>query len=147
SNLWALHTGHLSRVSASWSRQLVLGDDIYRTYNMQALGMHTAIYSSGGLIDARNVQRLARERADSLYLGIAQVQEAMFMGLAADVFGDVVYADAYGPENPRLDSQFDVYDSVQTVLARAIDNLKGDGAGPGAADLVYGGDRTRWIKL
>ena len=55
-----------------------------------------------------------------------------------------------GALNPPLDPQLAVYDSVQTLLSRAIVNLAAHGPtnfGPGANDLSYGGNATQWTQL
>jgi hypothetical protein len=40
-----------------------------------------------------------------------------------------------------------VYTDVQALLDKAITDLDGAGEGPGAFDLVYGGDPTKWKAL
>jgi len=114
-------------------------------------GTHAAIYTSGGLVDIKKLQAGARLVGDSLYVGIAQVEEAALMGTGADLFGDLVYKQALqGVANPALDDQFFVYDSVQKVLSAAIANINSSAAGnvgPGGADLVYGGDPALWTAM
>ena len=114
-------------------------------------GTHAAIYTSGGLVDIKKLQTGARLVGDSLYVGIAQVEEGALMGTGADLFGDLVYKQALqGVANPALDDQFFVYDSVQQVLSAAIANINSSVAGnvgPGGADLVYGGDPALWTAM
>src|SRR4029078_2211662 len=103
-----------------------------------------ALHTGAGLVDMKRLQAGARLVGDSLYLGIAQVMEGALMGTGADLFGDLVYKEALqGTQNPPLDDQRFVYDSVQQVLSAGIANINSNvagNAGPGAADLVYGGD-------
>ena len=114
-------------------------------------GTHAALYTGGALVDIKKLQTGARQVGDSLYLGIAQVEEGALMGTGADLFGDLVYKEALqGKPNPVLDDQLSVYDSVQTVLSAGIANINlstPGGAGPGAADLVYGGDPALWTAM
>ena len=42
----------------------------------------------------RLLQDSARAQGDTLFLGIAQVQEALLIGTGADLFGDLVYTQA-----------------------------------------------------
>ena len=47
-----------------------------------------------------------------------------------------------------LDNRFVILGSLQTLLSTAISNLtNGAGAGPGSADLVFGGDNAKWIRV
>jgi len=114
-------------------------------------GSHAALYTGGGLVDIKNLQAGARQVGDSLYLGIAQIEEGALMGTGADLFGDLVYKEALqNTPNPVLDDQLAVYDSVQKVLSAGIANINSDvpgNAGPGAADLVYGGDTELWTAM
>jgi len=114
-------------------------------------GTHAALYTGGGLVDIKKLQTGARQVGDSLYVGIAQVMEGALMGTGADIFGDLVYKEALqGTTNPVLDDQLFVYDSVQQVLSAGIANINSNvagNAGPGAADLVYGGDPALWTEM
>jgi hypothetical protein len=114
-------------------------------------GTHAALYTGGALVDIKKLQAGARAVGDSLYLGIAQIEEGALMGTGADLFGDLVYKQALtGDANPVLDDQFFVYDSVQKVLSAGIANVNSTvpgNAGPGAADLVYGGDGSLWAPM
>ena len=114
-------------------------------------GTHAALYTGGGLVDIKKLQTGARQIGDSLYVGIAQVLEGALMVTGADIFGDLVYKEALqGTTNPVLDDQLFVYDSVQQVLSAGIANINSNvagNAGPGAADLVYGGDPALWTEM
>jgi len=114
-------------------------------------GTHAALYLGGALVDIKKLQTGARLIGDSLYLGIAQVEEGALMGTGADLFGDLVYKEALqNTPNPTLDDQLSVYDSVQKVLAAGIANINltaAGSAGPGGADLVYGGDPALWTRM
>lgn len=114
-------------------------------------GTHAALYTGGGLVDIKKLQTGARQIGDSLYVGIAQVAEGALMGTGADLFGDLVYKQALtGEQNPVLDDQLFVYDSVQQVLSAGIANINSNvagNAGPGGADLVYGGDPALWTEM
>ncbi len=114
-------------------------------------GLYAGLYGGGGLVDIRKLEAGALANSDTVFLGIAQVYEALLMGTGADLFGDIVYSQALqGTPNPQLDNQLAVYDSVQKVLSAAITNLQASGptnVGPGASDLVYGGDVSKYIPL
>ncbi len=159
SNTWALLGSDPARVAGLLTQQFLGGQaQYYSTYtysiNEQTTnGFHSAIYASGGLRDVRILQQNARQQGDTLFLGIAQVQEALLIGTAADLFGDIVYTQALtDTPNPALDRQLAVYDSVQALLSRAITNLQAfrgtaTNLGPGAADVNYGGNKDAWTRL
>lgn len=110
-------------------------------------------YTGGGLVDLRAIQQkaLAATVPDSIYLGIATVMEAYLIGTAADLWGDIPYAEAVNPVSfptPHYDGQLGIYAALQTLLDEAIVALNGaTGSGPGVNDLVYGGNKTKWLQL
>jgi hypothetical protein len=108
----------------------------------------SSVYTGGGLIDIRRVQSGARAANDRTWLGIGQVYEAFLIGSAASLWGDIPYREAASNvTKPVLDPQLQVYGDVQALLDSAIVNLNAaTGVGPQASDLVYGGDRAKWIQ-
>ena len=155
--VWAQLQSDPVRVTALWAQQM-LGTNIQYTdiYNYGVSenttnGFHAALYTGGALVDIRRLESQATASHDSLFLGTAQVMEALLMGTGADLFGDLTYTQALtGTQNPALDPQMAIYDSVQTLLSRAIVNFAATGptnVGPKAADLAYGGDPAAWTKL
>lgn len=154
-NQFIQFTGALSRLTSMWTQQMA-GTD--RQYIQQALYDITEddfsdewddFYGGGGLRDLRSIQEQATEANDLVYRGVAQVWEGLAIGMAASIWGDIPYSEAVaGVDQPALDPQLQVYDSVQAVLDRAIADLTtAQGAGPGPADFVYGGDPQRWLQL
>lgn len=156
-----LQTGSLARLTSMWTQQMA-GTD--RQYIQQALYEITeddfssewnSFYGGGGLLDIRAIQDSATAANDPIYRGIAEVWEGLVMGTVTSLWGDVPYAEAVaGVDAPALDPQAQVYDTIQAVLSRAISDLSGAGgdttggpagAGPGATDMVYGGDPARWL--
>ncbi|MEO7822311.1 MAG: SusD/RagB family nutrient-binding outer membrane lipoprotein [Gemmatimonadaceae bacterium] len=152
---WTVQTGETPRAVSMWMQQMAGTDRQYQTlgtYSITESGFETPwvyIYGGGGLVDIRKLQAGATEINDKTYLGIAQVFEALQIGTAADLYGDIPYSEAVGDvATPKLDQQLEVYAAIQTLLSSAITNLSSaTGVGPGAADLVYGGSRAKWIAL
>ena len=153
---WADYNSDLSRLSALFTQQILGAQSQYIPLYQYAIdenatnGFHSALYGSGGLVDIRKLQQRSTDAADFRMLGVAQVMEGMVIGLGADYFGDLVYKGALQGGNPTLTKQLEVYDSVQAVLSAAITNLASTAttnAGPGPADLVYGGNAARWNAL
>ena len=155
--VWAELSSDMARVSNMWTQQLIGSNlqyvDIYH-YGVSEVttnGFHAALYTGGGLVDIRRLEQQTAAAHDSVFHGVAEVLEALLMGTGADLFGKLTYTHALTSEqNPPLDDQLAIYDSVQVLLSRAIVELGATGptnAGPGAADLAYGGNKTQWIKL
>ncbi|NUO63071.1 MAG: SusD/RagB family nutrient-binding outer membrane lipoprotein [Gemmatimonadaceae bacterium] len=109
------------------------GDDYTSTFN--------GTYASGGLVDIRKIEDDARAAGDRIFLGVAQVWEAIDMGNAATLWGDIPYREAANASiaNPHFDPEAQVYGDVQQLLDSAIANLTtNQGLGPQAYDLIYG---------
>lgn len=143
-------TGDNNRVLSLFVQQMAgtgrqwAGFDQY-TYTENDFGWDS-YYNSGGLVDLRKVQEKAK--SDKLFLGIAQVWEALIVSQIADIWGDIPYSEALSADKPepKLDKQVAVYAALQSLLDNAITNLNAGGAGPGAADLIYGGDKAKWLQ-
>ena len=105
-------------------------------------------YAGGGLVDIKQVEADATTSGDDVWLGIAKIWEAFTVGTISDMWGDVPYSEAVsGKKDPVLDQRFAILANLQTVLDQAIVELGGSGAGPGDADLVFGGDPAKWTKV
>jgi len=112
-----------------------------------------SVYAGGGLVDIKQVEALAQASGDSSWLGIAKIWEALTVGTASSMWGDIPYSEAIsGNTSPALDQRFVILASLQTVLDQAIAELtNGSGSGPGTADLVFGNkaaaaQKAVWIK-
>jgi len=146
-----------ARVTGLWVQQFSGGNIQYQalyTYDISEQttnGFHQGVYLGGGLVDIRKLEEQTLAAHDSVFLGQAQVMEALVMGEAASMFGDLTYSQALTSTlNPPLDKQLDIYAAIQTLLTTAIDNLSKTGPtnfGAGDADLAYGGDPVKWTKL
>ena len=80
--------------------------------------------------DVRSIESSAAADGDNVYLGVAEVLEAIQIGWGADIWGDIPYSDAAGANTtPKYDSQLAVYDALQTLLDKAITDLAGAGNG------------------
>ena len=154
---WSLLQSDMVRVTSMWAQQLLGTNlqyvDIYNYGVSEDVtnGFQAGLYTGGGLVDIRRVESQSLTSNDTLFHGIALVMEALIMGTGADLFGNLTYKEALtGEQNPALDPQLSIYDSVQTLLSRAIIEMKATGptnVGPASADLAYGGDPALWTKL
>lgn len=157
--IWQYHASELTRLSQLWSQHAAGNAQQYLDYARYEIDesvtntQHSGLYGAGGLVDVRQLQASVDEAGDDLFLGIAQVQEALLVSVGADFFGDLVYSEALrGDEapDPPLDEQLAVYDALLALLDEAIANMASTAptsVGPGEADLAYGGDAELWTKL
>ncbi|HYK82149.1 MAG TPA: SusD/RagB family nutrient-binding outer membrane lipoprotein [Gemmatimonadales bacterium] len=147
-------TGDLARSACMWMQQCAgvdrqyAGRELYNTTSTDFDTFFIAVYTGGGLIDIRAIEADAAAAGDSVYVGVGKVLEAIDVGLAADLWGDIPYSDAVGANpTPRYDTQQAVYAALLTVLDQAISELAGPGSGPGQVDLWYFGDKPSWTEL
>jgi hypothetical protein len=149
------YTSDLARTVCVWMQQCGGTDRQYRQLGLYQYGEDAyngpfgQVYTGGGLLDIRTIQQVADTAKDNVYGGIGRVLEALTVGLAADVWGDIPYSQAVSDTiSPALDPQEQVYAAVQAKLDTAITLLTaGTGAGPDGADLFYGGDKAKWLRL
>jgi starch-binding outer membrane protein, SusD/RagB family len=152
--------GQLARFAVEYTQQVAgfsrqqIGYDLYQAkpidvdpYFGAIYGTNNTLNGGGGLLDIHKVQQLARKKNDSLMIGIAKVYEAMYMGLAADQFGDIPYREAADSTNlhPKFDNQLQIYADLQAQLDSAITIfLPASGptnlgpTAPVVSELVYG---------
>lgn len=155
-NISVVLSGPAVRLTEMWAQRMAGTDRQYLSYgNYEGVTesvfdvMWQVIYDGGGLVDIRKIEAAAVTTNDRTYLGIARIFEAMLVGTATSLWGDVPYSEVVsGAAVPTLDPQVDVYASVQTVLDNAIADLTAnEGVGPGPTDLSFGGDRAKWIAV
>jgi hypothetical protein len=84
-------------------------------------------------------------------LAIAQILSAYNLAMLTDLMGDIPYTEAMQPGviyQPKIDKQEAIYAEVFTFLDGAIANLNKTTTFPsiGTQDLIYKGDKAKWIK-
>ena len=120
----------------------------YVISNSSFNGNFNGLYTGGGLVSIRAAEASADADADPVYRGVLEVLEAMQIGWGADIWGDIPYSDAAGANpTPKFDAQMAIYDALQTLLDKAITDLGASSPGPGAADFLFGGNKTKWTQL
>jgi hypothetical protein len=99
------------------------------------------------------------------YSGIAKLETAYTFSMATDLWGDVPYSEAVQGfdekgvlkiPQPRYDAQMDIYLGNSAKGIKSLLNLVREGLvdislpssqKPGADDLVYGGDLSKWTRF
>jgi hypothetical protein len=153
-NIFGQQEGPVAMIVCEWMQQcagvngrFVDQQGVYSISAGSFDGSFSSIYTAGGLGQIKRVEGLADDASDKLYKGVTEVLEAMNMMFAADIWGDVPYSDAVAnTTTPKFDAQLTIYDDLLKLLDQAIADMNAGGAGPGAYDLVYGGDKTKWTQ-
>ena len=156
--LTVIQTGDLARLLSMWvqsmagtQRQYSILDNYQ--FDQDAFSPDWSLtYTGGGLIDIRSLESQALEVGDTLYAGMGYVLEALTVGTAADVWGDIPYSQAVSDSivTPALDPQQEVYAAIQAKLDTAVAFLQCASptcVGPDGVDLFYGGDPAPWLEL
>jgi Starch-binding associating with outer membrane len=90
------------------------------------------------------------------YSGIARILMAYSLQLAVDLWGSVPYSQAFhgNLENQNLHPAFDndkaLYDTIASLINVGTAQLNNTDQGnlvPGAEDVIYGGNVSKWIKF
>ena len=140
---------HVNRITGMYSGQLVgftsLYSNIYQ-YNLTADEMNdewNAAYV-GATTNLRHIREAAPD--DKLLVGISKVVEANAIGTMAILMGGVPYSEIGGEiEDPKFDTQKTVIASLTSLLDAAITDLTGATTRNESFDVVFGGDKDKWI--
>ncbi|MBS1950537.1 MAG: hypothetical protein OJF59_000726 [Cytophagales bacterium] len=137
--MWSGYFSGEDRQYLGLSNYVTSGQD----YDVEWVSIYTSLF--------KNTQLLKQNAAPSnnfVSVGIAQVMEAMSIGLAADMWGDVPYSQITrypAVSTPKFDNQATVYASAQALLDSAIANLASTGSAPG--DFMLGGSKSAWTAV
>jgi hypothetical protein len=148
----------LFRYSAIWSQQITAQagrqTENYSLYNLadtEVNGVWRTIWYSGILADTEELLKANPATTHPHYFGIAKVIKAFSYSLLVDFWGDIPFSEALqGTSNvqPAIDDDATVYPQLIILLDEAIVHLKATSGliAPGAADYIYGGNASKWIK-
>ncbi|MCY7352646.1 MAG: SusD/RagB family nutrient-binding outer membrane lipoprotein [Cytophagaceae bacterium] len=99
-----------------------------------------------------NLIELAKQDPKNVnILSMARILRVIEMGVLTDVYGDVPYSEAgygalTGTFSPKYDAQKDIYAGMLKELEEAGTALSTTAYIPKTADLVFGGDMTKWKR-
>ena len=123
------------------SRYFITEQDVNTFWNQN--------FTGAGLANLRNAQAQARATNDQRLLGMLLVVEALRIGTATSIWGDIPYSEAItDATTPRLDPQQQVYAALQARLDTAITALRSVPATAPAfpQDVIYQGNAARWLR-
>lgn len=107
---------------------------------------------TGILRNADYLYKRAKEEGNPYYQGIAALIKAWNMTCLVDNFNDVPYSEALRYpeiEKPHFDDGESVYAEAMKLFDEAITLLSSTNPikGPTSDDYVYGGSKSKWLKL
>jgi hypothetical protein len=144
-SLFTQQTTGVANQSANYTLYNLTPDDVDNMWNA---GFYAAIMSN-----CDTMIKIAVSEGQLHYAALGMILMATNLGQVTDFWGDVPYSEAFQGLNntsPTYDKQQALYDSLHSLLDRAITYLSSDdGAAfqPGTGDdLMYGGDLDMWIK-
>ncbi len=152
-NIFGEQEGPVAMLICEWMQQcagtagrFVEVQGTYTITNNSFDGSFSSIYTAGGLLAIKDAETRADAIPDKQYRGVLEVLEAMDVLFGADNWGSIPYREAVASSAPAFDGQLQIYDDLLKLLDQAIADLNGSGNGPGAYDLVYGGDKVKWTQ-
>ena len=113
-------------------------------------GSWNTLYSIITNIDVLIDQATANEQF--MYAGVGKVLKAYTTSMMVDLWGDIPYSEynqfKEGVRQPAFDDDAQIYPQLIALLDEGIADIQNPApqAKPGADDLVYKGNATRWIK-
>ncbi len=107
-------------------------------------------YYTGPMVNLKLMIRIAEEDGNMPhYAGIGKTLLALSLGNVTSLWGDVPFSQALQGSvsvYPAYDSQQSIYESIQLLLDEAIAEFQKNNSGlkPGADDLMFQGNITKW---
>lgn len=143
-NIWMQQFDGTDRQSFTEARYQLKSADVNNLWN----SMYTEMFMNSVLL----INKAKTEGKESPnFQGVGEVLVATTLGIATDLWGDMPFSKALrGGESqlhPEFDSQQKIYDTIFTILDRAIVNLSNtNNALDISGDVIYGGDANKWKK-
>lgn len=117
----------------------------------EASGLWSQVYLYV-LPNTKALRAKATELNATHYKAVADILDAINLGIATDTWDNIPYSDAtQSPENnfPTFDTQEQIYSNIFALLDGAISALSAEdnsGFTLGRDDLIYGGDMEKWLR-
>ncbi|AWX45449.1 hypothetical protein HME9304_02463 [Flagellimonas maritima] len=154
----SLNMSHLQRISGMWSGQyrgeiaLYLGLFNYDISSEESNSAWGYLYN-GILKQNREIAKYydlnGIDSEGFLITAITRIIDAHALGTATVIWGDIPYSeiDIADVEDPKFDSQIEIYKALQTILDEAIILLESPDTDSGLdEDIFFEGDKERWLR-
>lgn len=147
----AVNSSHINRIAGLWSGQYKGEQNLYG--NIYTYGISTEEsnaswgYLYNGIIAQNDVIQKGLSN-DLLIVGITKVIEAHAVGTACSNWGNIPYSESAteGIDDPKFDTQMEVFSQLQMLLDDAISNLNSASSYALSQDIFFNGDKTKWIQ-
>lgn len=126
-----------------------------QSYNITtnfAAGTYNGILDNA--LDYKFMETRAIETNQTFYEGIAKIMISHNFAQLVDMYNDVPYSEALqGLKNiqPKFDGGQAVYEDLMKKIDTGIAKIKGavesENLNLAAADIMFGGDKTKWVKF
>lgn len=157
-NLAYVVGGELTRYSSAWMQQIAglqsqSGEvDLYIIGESEVNDAWSYNLYAPGMINSKILMEKAAASNSPHYAAVGKILMAYHLGITTDLWGDIPYSDALkGDKNefkPKYDTQEKIYTTIFELLNGAITDLQSAKSvyAPGAEDVIYEGDLTKWKK-
>lgn len=125
--------------------------EAYNVRSTDLQGPYTGLFT-GGLKNFQFIIDNARASGDSSFFLMGWVMKAYTAELLVDLYDQIPYFEALrgtGNLTPHFDSGYAVYEDIIRGLdsVATVNTTGGNNTAAGTADLVFGGDMTRWKQF
>ncbi len=156
-------TGQINQVGALWGGYWGTNNEgisqfvDLKTYNGPAIrhqrdGIPVWETAYNNLLYYELLKREAQERFATFYAGAAQIMQGWHFLRLVDFYNNIPFDDALQGTTmptPRYEEGKQVYEKAIHLISAGIENIKQTTAGTeaGADDIIFGGNKTRWVKF
>jgi hypothetical protein len=145
-------SGENARLATMWSRQFMGFDRqyaAYHIYNMSAPDFAWDYHYTTWHTQIDLVLERSTESGNDFYSGNMLTLKGLSYGTLTSLWGDVPFSEANKfpeIEDPKFDSQIEVYAGIQGLLDQALAAYATGVGGPsGGNDFFFNGDKAKWI--
>ena len=148
----SINASHIQRISGLWSGQYKGNQNLYENiynYNISTEESNQSWEFLYNGIMAQNKVIQAGLSDDLLIVGITKVIQAHAAGSACSNWGAIPYSEAVteGIDDPKYDSQAEVFSQLQTLLDNAISDLNSVSGYSLPQDIFFNGNKDSWVEL
>ncbi len=147
----AINASHINRIAGMWTGQYKGEQNLYGNIHTYGISTEESNSSWGYLYNGIMAQNDVIQKglaADLLIVGISKVIEAHAVGTASSNWGNIPYSESVteGIDDPKYDTQAEVFSQMQTLLDAAIADLNNAASYSLSQDIFFNGNKIKWIE-